>query len=648
MNGESLHVWLLTLLALVQIAVFLAIVPPWQHYDEPAHFRFAWSRVHLDSQQGDRFFTPIDPEMVRETLSSMVQYGFYETLPSPNYLRTYALDTLGHSQSGEFPLYYDLLRWPLQLLRHTDVTTQLQAARFLTGLFYLAMIWACIGTMRCLVPPGHELRWLIPACVALVAPLADIFTAVNNDAAAITGFTFFLWGGVHALTHRLNWLHFIWLAAAMAFAVIAKQALVFAAPLLPLVLLMSLWRRQGWPSYQVWVISGVGIMAAAVIGLRIESAAYWTVRWPGDEPSRVRTRLAVHGDHAMAALVNYETLYQRLPSRWVQDHPEHLVNFGAWVWSDQPVQVPLLGFAYVAEDANFMFTEVLRAPAGEEELEVGPDPQFVSRQFWVPREAEILYVFLWPYTLVHQETPNHVYYDGLVLMEGVADLTQEPAYVNGNPKYVRWGDRESRNLVRNASAEAPWPNVHRPYEKRLQEIANWSMTSVIHRILDPQWSGKILWIQQPKFMAINLFNRMAWGGVNLPGAFWGPLTLALSALGLAGCGWRARRALLQERTKGGQPDSNLPFIFLGLSLLLIWMGADLWIVQFMWMDNLHLSDIRYTFPVILVTVGMMVMGLRQLSLLVPVLGRSVPWILISIFLAFDLAAMWAYLDAFAF
>ena len=74
--------------------------------------------------------------MVRETLSSMVAHDFYIALPAPNYLRTYGIDTLGHSQSGEFPLYYDMLFWPLDTLRFVDITTQLMVSRAVTALFF--------------------------------------------------------------------------------------------------------------------------------------------------------------------------------------------------------------------------------------------------------------------------------------------------------------------------------------------------------------------------------------------------------------------------------------------------------------------------------------------------------------------------------
>ena len=644
LDGEYLQLWLITLLVVLQALIFLVIVPPWQHYDEPAHFRFAWSRVHLPPQTGEELFTPLDPAMIRETLGSMVQYGFYASLPTPNYLRTYGIDTLGLSQSVEFPLYYDILYWPLSGLRFTDITTQLLGSRAVTAFFFLIVVWAAYGCMHCLTPRRHVLRWLVPACIALMGPLADILTAVNNDGAAIAGFTVFLWGSLHALTRRLTWWHAIWILGAMAFTVAAKQALVFTAPLAPLVLVLGFWQRQGWHWRWLW-LGVIGMAAAgASLTLRMDSAAFWTTRWLPESQGRIAHAKAVHGKHAMPVRVNYETLYQRLPSHWVRAHPEHLLNFGAWVWSDEPVEVPVLGFAFVVKDAHFMYTHVLENE--DEPLTVTPDPQFVAQQFWVPKEAEILYIFLWPYTLVHQDTANHVYYDGIVLVEGTVDTTQVPAYVDGNPRYVRWGEREALNLARNPSGEVAWPNLLPEIDRAMESWAEWNPTSILHRLLDVQWSGRVLWVYQPKFMILNMFNRLAWGGVNLPGTVWGPLTLGWASLALAGCGWRFRDLILGHTPAGTLTHPVVVYGFLATCQLLIWIGADLWIVKFMWMDNLHLSDIRYTFPAIVITVGGLAGGLQYLGSRMAVGRRIMPGVIVGIFAVYNVMAIWAYVDAF--
>ena len=129
-----LQVWLLTRLTILQLVVFQLVVPPWQHFDEPAHFRHAWSLVNLTPAQQAAAFTPLDPTMVRDVLGSMVENAFYRELTAPNYLRTHGLDTLGHSQSVEFRMYYDWVGWPLRMFREADITTQLLAGRAVTSL----------------------------------------------------------------------------------------------------------------------------------------------------------------------------------------------------------------------------------------------------------------------------------------------------------------------------------------------------------------------------------------------------------------------------------------------------------------------------------------------------------------------------------
>lgn len=642
-----LHLWWITLLACFQVTLFLLVVPPWQHYDEPAHFRYAWSRSNLEPNlDNDPYYTPLDPNMVRETLGSMVEHGFYWELPTPNYLRTHSLDNLGHGQSGEFPLYYEYLARPLSLLNHTDITTQLRVGRLLTGLFFLIIVWAGIGTLRCLTPAGHVLRWLVPTCLALMGPLADIATAVNNDASAIAGFSLFLWGAVHGLTRRMTGWHAVGLTLAMLFTVAAKEALIFLVPLLPLAWVLGIWRHRGWAGR--WLALGLAavLLLCGLLLVRMDSAAFWTTRWIPTTPGRALHDQAVHGDHAMPVLVNYETLYQRLPSAWVRDNPERLLNFGAWVWSDEPVSVPVLGFSYVTEDANFMYTEVLVQE--DEPREITSEPQFVTEHFWVPKEAVILYVFLWPYTLVAQETGNRVYYDHVVLMEGVVDTEVIPTYVNGNSRHVQWGEREARNLVRNASGEMPWPNFHGWVDEMVEARADWHPTAILHRVLDFQWSGSVLWVRQPRFMLFNLFNRLAWGGVNLPGPFWGHLTLVLAALGILGCGLRGRSLLLGRDGARTAESPATAYVFLLVCLAGVWLGAVLWIVKFMWMDDLHLSDIRYTFPASLIIVGVMAGGMQHLGSRLGLMPRRLPYLIVGVWLLYDLLAAWAYLDAFAF
>jgi hypothetical protein len=69
--------WLLPVIlavALIQGLLYIWIMPPWQHYDEPNHFEHIWliaQRGRLP-QAGE-----YDQEMRRQVAASMIEHGFF-------------------------------------------------------------------------------------------------------------------------------------------------------------------------------------------------------------------------------------------------------------------------------------------------------------------------------------------------------------------------------------------------------------------------------------------------------------------------------------------------------------------------------------------------------------------------------------------
>ena len=66
---------LIMLLALVHGALYVFLVPPWQHYDETNHFEYIWLYV-------DRGYKPppgdFDTDMRRDVAESMIEHGFFD------------------------------------------------------------------------------------------------------------------------------------------------------------------------------------------------------------------------------------------------------------------------------------------------------------------------------------------------------------------------------------------------------------------------------------------------------------------------------------------------------------------------------------------------------------------------------------------
>lgn len=66
-------------LALVHGLLYVFLVPPWQHYDEPAHFEYVWLKGHGKelTWEGDQGFR-------KTVLRSMIANDFYRGSQPPN------------------------------------------------------------------------------------------------------------------------------------------------------------------------------------------------------------------------------------------------------------------------------------------------------------------------------------------------------------------------------------------------------------------------------------------------------------------------------------------------------------------------------------------------------------------------------------
>src|SRR5215211_1274006 len=69
--SEHARLTLVLLIALCQGLLYLCLQPPWQHYDEPTHFEYAWLIAH---QPGLPQPETVDQALRRDLAASMIQY----------------------------------------------------------------------------------------------------------------------------------------------------------------------------------------------------------------------------------------------------------------------------------------------------------------------------------------------------------------------------------------------------------------------------------------------------------------------------------------------------------------------------------------------------------------------------------------------
>src|SRR5512147_1989311 len=92
--------------------LFVFLMPPWQHYDEPNHFEYVW----LIAKQG-KLPSPddYDQSMRKAVATSMINHGFFKGMTPPDLNLADGPIWIGtYSQLTNLPLYYIVAAIPLR------------------------------------------------------------------------------------------------------------------------------------------------------------------------------------------------------------------------------------------------------------------------------------------------------------------------------------------------------------------------------------------------------------------------------------------------------------------------------------------------------------------------------------------------------
>ncbi len=291
--------WIL-LVGLLQGLVFVFLAPPWQHYDEPANFEYAWLLANWEQppQTGQ-----YDQAMRREVAASMLEHGFFEDLQfTPNLISIESPVWIGISQLSDQPFYYHMISLPLQLLRGSDVIIQLYVARMVSLGFYLITIFACYGVITTFTKSRHPLRWMAPLFLALLPGFSDIMTAVNNDVGATAFFSLFLWASAQSIQRGLTWQRFLFIVIAVILCTMTKNTVFVAVPLLILALLASIFRSK--KGLAAWISMGL-LTILALVALGSNPQALQAL-FPG-QAALIRDLSLIRTSSILHSLQNWET-----------------------------------------------------------------------------------------------------------------------------------------------------------------------------------------------------------------------------------------------------------------------------------------------------------------------------------------------------
>lgn len=610
--------FLILVLTLTRGLLYLAILPPWQHYDEPTHLEY----VRLIAERG-RLPRPgeYDLEMQRQIASSMQAAGFWKDLGTPSLdFWSDRQPYIGISELEHPPLYYLLLAGPQLLAAHQEVETQLYLARLGSVLLYLILVASAYGLVAEAFPRRRWLPAAVAAFVALLPPVTDLMSAVNNDVGAAAAVSALLWAGARLIRRGSSPGRgaAVLLLTAACFATKSTAGTTALAILLALGVgyLPQQYRRRLWRGLALLVP-----LAVAALGTWGPHAAHWYSTEQPASPNRVTTQAPLgHSALALSAAgqEHPRVLFQEVSRPQGRTLKGHTVTLGAWL------RVPAGTGGIAALSLDDGRTEAWHR------IEVTDEWQFYA--FTATLSADATGVAA---SILLPQRPNAaqaLQADGVVLVDGEMPLHLVPQFQTAEATAGQWGDRPILNLLQNGSAERAWPGLRAwPGNQNLyrQPIAH-----VVHSL--GEWS-RTGWVYGPELLLLfqSFWGKFAWGHLSLPAAWFYPLGL-LTALSIGGGGLAVVRRL-RARHRAAPWQRHLWGV-LALALLVGWGGAVLRVHPVFLTRFLFWPSARYAGAAMVPTAAFLCGGWSEL---LPCRWRGwAAWLGLLSLAALDAVALW--------
>lgn len=257
------------------------------------------------------------------------------------------------------------------------------------------------------------------------------------------------------------------------------------------------------------------------------------------------------------------------------------------MWASAPVQTmaPILNDGKLSFHQSVMLTE---------------EPAFYAFTVSLPEDTWRLWLTLGPRLDPLGENLS-IYYDGIVLAEGLRPVDEPPQFSDAGGKFGTWGGQPFTNLLRNGSAETaglrinPW--VEKAIVKAFPSYSSLSFT--LYYLFDWPGASWHYWAVGARLFR-TFWGYFGWGNAPLLGHKPYRVLLAFTFLAFIGAAiylYRHRKSLLWA-----------VLFILSLALLGIWMGALIRGVSLFATNRLWLPVARYAFPAIIPTVLILSVG----------------------------------------
>ena len=233
-------------LALARGLLYLLLLPPWQHYDEPSHFEY----VRLIAERGKlRQIGDYDLAMRRQITSSMLAFNFWQGSEA----RPLTSSLARHPASGSASCithHCIICCWPDRSCWWPTAASKrgLYLARLGSVLLNLVVVASAYGLVAELFPSRRWLPAAVAGFITLLPPFTDLMSSVNNDTAAAAAASLLLWASIRLLHHGATWRRVAVVLVLAAVCLMVKSTAGAAAiAVLGVLLAAWLWRqRRSW------------------------------------------------------------------------------------------------------------------------------------------------------------------------------------------------------------------------------------------------------------------------------------------------------------------------------------------------------------------------------------------------------------------
>lgn len=607
-SKDARNLFIALCVGLIHGLIYLFLLPPWQHYDEPNHFEY----IRLIADRGRLpEVTDYDRSMRLEVAQSMIDTGFFRGMDIfPDLNNPDQPIWIGPiSQLGNAPFYYLVAALPVRIFHSQSVEFQLMVARLVSLGFFLITLVAAWGVMIEIAPEHSVLRLVLPLSLAMLPGFVDVMTAVNSDAAAVGLVSLCLWGSIRLVRRGLRQWTLLGTLVVAILCLFTKETAYVAILVFFLAVLLALFReRYRWVS---WALIAVVFLAVLITFLSGGGVASWYRSTSQATPSQVRDAKDALGEYVFRVESGAEVtprysvpIFQPLSVFPSLKEGDKVYTLGAWMWAEEPAQVrtPTLGTGLGLEYRL---------------VDVGIEPSFFAFTATVPTTRSTrLWVGLNP---ANAKQDIGVYYDGLVLVEGNYPLNMPPKFNSDEGNSGTWGGREFENLIRNASAEhsglrvTPWiddlgarflPDHTRP-------------SAILAYLLD--WQGVGWHYRLTLERLVKTFWAMfGWAHIPLMGSKPYHILAAITIMGISGFIVWFVRQFIQQRGK-------LPWnivVLLAFQMLVVWGGTISRGVVYLGNNRLYLPVARYAYTAIIPTMLIITLGWLELLNLLFIWKRS--------------------------